>query len=174
MGEGAGTNRDREPAQGADAGEVEPAPAPSSVGFLISQLGLISARAFAARLEPLGIDPSRFRLLMVISQREGRSQQALGEALHVPPSRMVALVDELEDAGLVERRAVPDDRRVRALYLTAKGKRLFAKAWECALEYEAMLCGDLADAEREQLIALLRRLVVGQGVPPGVHPGMSS
>ena len=174
MGEGVGRDRDREPAQGPPVSGAEPAPAPSSVGFLLSQLGVISSRGFAARLEPLGIDPPRFRLLMVISQQEGRSQQALGEALQVPPSRMVALVDELEDAGLIERRAVPDDRRVRALHLTPKGRRLFAKAWQCALEYEAMLCSDLADFEREELIGLLRRLVVSQGVPAGVHPGMGS
>ena len=44
----------------------------------------------------------------------------------MPPSRMVALVDELEQRGLVERRPHPSDRRVRALYLTAEGREMLA------------------------------------------------
>jgi DNA-binding MarR family transcriptional regulator len=154
-------------------GPAPSAPAPSSVGFLLSQLGAISSRRFAKRLEPLDIDPPRFRLLMVISQREGQSQQALGESLQVPASRMVALVDELEERGLVERRAHPGDRRVRALYLTRRGRGLLAKAMERAIEHETGLCSELNEGEREQLIALLRRLVVAEGIPPGVHPGFA-
>ena len=55
-------------------------------------------------LEPVGIDPREFLLMRFVAASEGQSQQALAERLGVPASRMVALVDRLEEAGLVERR----------------------------------------------------------------------
>ena len=82
--------------------------APRSVGFLISQLGFFSSKAFMEALEPVGIDPREFLLMRFVAASEGQSQQALAERLAVPASRMVALVDRLEEAGLVERR--PDRR----------------------------------------------------------------
>ncbi len=54
----------------------------------------------------------------VVDAAAGQSQQAIAEAIGAPPSRMVAIVDELEQRGLIERRPHPSDRRVHALYLT--------------------------------------------------------
>ena len=89
---------------------------PRSVGFLISQLGFLSSRGFMEALEPVGIEPREFMLMRFVAASEGQSQQGLAERLGVPASRMVALVDHLEEAGFVERRAHPEDRRVRGLH----------------------------------------------------------
>jgi len=143
-----------------------------AVGFLISQLGFQSSRRFADRLEPLDLNPRTFALLRHIEAAEGEPQHALAEALRVPPSRMVALLDELEERGLVERRPHPTDRRARSLYLTSAGRRLLEKAKKVAAEHEAELCADLSAAERKQLIALLGRIATGQGLAAGVHPAI--
>jgi DNA-binding MarR family transcriptional regulator len=143
-----------------------------AVGFLLSQLGFAGSMRFAERLEPLDLNPRTFALLRHIDESEGRSQHALAEALRVPPSRMVALLDELEDRQLVERRPHPGDRRARSLYLTAAGRRLFKKASKVAAEHEAELCAELSEAERRQLLKLLGRIAAGQGLSPGVHPAM--
>src|SRR4051794_13275825 len=113
--------------------------APRSVGFLISQLGFFSSRRFTEALEPLGIGPRDFLLMRFVAASEGQSQQALAERLQVPPSRMVALVDHLEDAGLVERRPDPEDRRVRGLHLTRKGRGVLDRAAKIAIDYETQL-----------------------------------
>jgi DNA-binding MarR family transcriptional regulator len=144
-----------------------------TVGFLLSQLGFQGSRRFAERLEPLGLNPRTFALLRHLDEDEGRSQHALADALHVPPSRMVALLDELEDRGLAERRSHPTDRRARALYLTSEGRRLFRKAGKVAAAHEAELCADLSKAERVQLLGLLRRIAASQGLTAGVHPGLA-
>ena len=81
---------------------VEPPAAeqpPRSVGFLISQLGFFSSKGFMEALEPVGIDPREFLLMRFVAATEGQSQQALAERLAVPASRMVALVDHLEEAA---------------------------------------------------------------------------
>src|SRR5512132_1688024 len=100
----------------------EPETAPRSVGFLISQLGFFSSKRFMEALRPVGIDPREFLLMRFVAASEGQSQQALAERMAIPASRMVALVDHLEEAGLLERRLDPEDRRVRWLHLTRKGR----------------------------------------------------
>jgi DNA-binding MarR family transcriptional regulator len=145
---------------------------PRSVGFLISQLGFLSSKRFTDALKPLGIGPREFSLLRFVDALEGQSQQALAQRLDLPPSRMVAIVDDLEEAGLLERRPNPGDRRVRALYLTAQGRESLQRAAQVAIEYERRLCAPLDDGEREQLIDLLQKLQVPQTAKRGVHPGL--
>jgi DNA-binding MarR family transcriptional regulator len=146
--------------------------APRSVGFLISQLGFFSSRGFMEALEPVGIGPKEFLLMRFVDTAQGQSQQALAERLGVPPSRMVALVDHLEDTGLVERRPDPEDRRVRGLYLTRKGRGALERAAKIAIEHETRLCAGIDREEREQLIDLLQKLQASQTHLKGVHPGL--
>jgi len=146
--------------------------APRSVGFLISQLGFFSARGFMEALAPVGIDPKEFLLIRFVAASEGQSQQALAERLGVPASRMVALVDRLEEEGLVERRPNPEDRRIRGLHLTRKGKGVLERAGKIAIDYETQLCAGINREEREQLIDLLQKLQAGQTDLGGVHPGL--
>jgi DNA-binding MarR family transcriptional regulator len=145
---------------------------PRSVGFLISQLGFFSSRAFMEALAPVGIDPRQFLLMRFVAASEGQSQQALAERLAVPASRMVALVDHLEDAGLVERRPNQEDRRIREVHLTRKGRGVLDRAGKIAIDYETKLCAGINREERERLIDLLQKLQAGQTELGGVHPGL--
>jgi DNA-binding MarR family transcriptional regulator len=147
--------------------------APSSVGFLLSQVGIYASRRFAERLAAIDLQPPLFRVLNVIDAAEGRSQQAIGEAIQAPASRMVAIVDELERRGLVERRPHPGDRRVHALYLTSEGRELLSRGREIAAEHERELTHGMTKADREHLVAQLQKIVVEQEIGPGVHPGLS-
>jgi DNA-binding MarR family transcriptional regulator len=155
-------------------GPADERPGVGSVSFLLSQLGFQSSRGFKERLAPLEIEPYHFGVLRHVAFAEGSSQQALGEALRIAPSRMVALIDELEERGLVERRANPSDRRAHALHLTPAGRKLLDKAWKVALEHEKQVSEALEPAEREQLLTLLGRIAAAQGLTTGVHPGLAS
>jgi DNA-binding MarR family transcriptional regulator len=147
--------------------------APSTLAFLLSQVGIHAARQFSERIAEVGLHPPLFRVLNLIDAGEGRSQQAIGEAIEVPPSRMVALVDELEQRGLVERRPHPTDRRVRALHLTAKGRRTLARGREIAQAHEEELTKGMAAADRKRLTQLLQKIVDEQTIGRGIHPGLS-
>jgi DNA-binding MarR family transcriptional regulator len=143
----------------------------SALAFLLSQVGAHSAGRFAERLEPVGLKPAYAGILRVINQADGLSQQALGETLGVFPSRLVALIDELEGRGLVERRSRPADRRSHALYLTKRGEEVLGLIEKIGLEHQDALCACLSESERATLTKLLARIAADQGLTPGVHPG---
>ncbi len=147
--------------------------APSSVAFLLSQVGIHASQRFARRIAEIDLQPPQFRVMNMVDAVEGRSQQAIAETIGAPPSRMVAIVDELEARGLIERRPHPGDRRVHALYLTAAGRRLLARGRKIALEHEEELMKGLSAADRRRLVALLQKVVDEQGIGSGVHPGLS-
>lgn len=147
--------------------------APSALAFLLSQVGIFASQRFAQQIAEIDLQPPLFRVLNVVDVAEGRSQQAIGESIGAPASRMVAIVDELERRGLVERRPLPGDRRVRALHMTPKGRRLLARGREIAGRHEADLTRGLSEADRKRLLGLLQRLVEEQGIGAGIHPGMT-
>jgi DNA-binding MarR family transcriptional regulator len=147
--------------------------APSSLAFLLSQVGIYAAQRFSERIAEVDLQPPLFRILNVVDAAEGLSQHAIGEAIQVPPSRMVALVDELEQRGLLKRHPHPSDRRVRALHLTPAGRRVLARGRKVAMEHEADLTRGLSDADRKRLTELLQKVVAEQELGAGIHPGLS-
>ena len=141
------------------------------LAFLLSQVGAHSAAQFARRLAPLELSPAHVGILRVIEQSDALSQQALGEKLGAFPSRLVALLDELERRGLIERRDNPNDRRSYALYLTGAGRDALDQIGQIARQHQEDLCAALGPPEQAQLASMLGRIAQEQGLTPGVHPG---
>ena len=143
--------------------------------YLLVQLGSQLARQFSERLAPLGLEPRQAGMLARLAANEGLSQQAIGELIGLNSTRMVFLVDELEQRGLVERRRNAADRRSYALYLTAKGRDTLRQVQAAGTSHQDDVGAVLTAAERVQLTGLLRRLAAGQGItehslpagPPG-------
>jgi DNA-binding MarR family transcriptional regulator len=127
--------------------------------------------SFARRLAPLALTPPHVGLLRGISVVPGRSQQAVAEEFGIPPSRLVAFIDDLEHAGLVERRRDAKDRRAHNLYLTSKGEKVMRQIADIGRESEQDLLKSLSQAERAQLKQLLERLMSDHEIAGGVHPG---
>jgi DNA-binding MarR family transcriptional regulator len=147
---------------------------PSGAAFLLAQVGAQGARRFGERVAEIGLTPPDAGLLGKIAARPGVSQQALAEHLGVMPSRMVALVDDLEGKGIVERRRSTEDRRNYELHLTEKGRQVLGEIARIGAEHEESFCAALSKEERIQLSDLCRRIADEQGLTPGVHPGYRS
>jgi len=148
------------------------APPRSGNAFLLAQIGAHAAARFAERIKTLDLTPAQAGLLRLIMREPGQSQQAVAAKLGTPPSRLVLLVDGLEERGLIERRRDPADRRHYALYLTDAGSRfLLQEIAPVGAAHEDEICAGLAPDERAQLHALLERIAEHQGLIPGVHPG---
>jgi DNA-binding MarR family transcriptional regulator len=82
----------------------------------------------------------------------------------IDPSTMVALIDELERAGLAQRRPHPNDRRAREVVITPKGRRTVEQGRSLARDVEDDVLKGLASTERRQLLKLLRQAL--SSAPP--------
>lgn len=158
-----------EPAAGAPRKGRSDVPEVIGTGFLLSALGAHSAMSFARRLAHLDLAPPHVGLLRGIAMAPGRSQQAVAEEFGMPPSRLVAFIDDLEYAGLVERRRDPRDRRAHNLFLTPKGEKAMHQVADVGRESEQALLKSLEPKERLQLHQLLERLMADHEIT--VHPG---
>ena len=141
------------------------------VAFLLAQLGAHAAALFAERIRPLQLTPPQAGVLRLLAQSPGQSQRELADALGMHAPRLVTLIDELEDRGLVARDRDPGDRRNYAISLTDEGRRLLAELGRVAGHHEHAITASLDKDERAQLLALLRRIAEEQNLRPGVHPG---
>src|ERR1700733_6321125 len=139
--------------------------------FLLAQLGAHAASQFAERLGVLELTPPDAGILRLLRMAAGPSQQELAARLQIHPSRLVAILDNLEKRGLVERRANPDDRRLYSLHLTKDGGELLERIGKVAREHQDALLSALSRERRNALTTLLLRVADQQGLVRGVHPG---
>ncbi|WP_369961924.1 MarR family winged helix-turn-helix transcriptional regulator [Leifsonia sp. EB34] len=114
-----------------------------------------------AALEPHGLDRKEFGVLRMLAAREPLSQQTLAGLLGVDPTTMVAVLDALEDKGIVTRRPDPADRRRNQIALTATGQATSAAAEAAYTAAEEEFLAPLGDVDGEHLRGMLRRLVPG-------------
>ncbi len=107
---------------------------------------------------------ARFRppcmgVLATVAALQPVSQREISDRLGLDPSDVVGVLDILEQAGLVERRLDPDDRRRRAVVLTDTGRRAARHFAGLRAKAEAQALAALDPAERQQLVELLARAV---------------
>jgi DNA-binding MarR family transcriptional regulator len=122
-------------------------------------------------LRVIHLAPPDAGILRLLRVAAGLSQQELSATLGIHPSRLVAILDNLEKRGFVERRAHPDDRRLYSLHLTADGGEALGKIGRVAREHQEALLSSLSKEEREMLGALLLKIADQQGLARGVHLG---
>jgi DNA-binding MarR family transcriptional regulator len=133
-------------------------------GQLFFRLWRASHTRTADALTSLGLTPALFAVLNVLRAREGTIQQQLSCDMGIDPSAMVKLINELEDAGLADRRRRPNDRRAWEVTITAKGRRTLQRARRLASQVEDEVLGGLTATDRRQLLTLLRQALAS--APP--------
>jgi DNA-binding MarR family transcriptional regulator len=141
--------------------------------FLLAQIGSHAATQFTVRLAQLGLVPAHAGVFRILAATPAITQQALATALGTLPSRLVAIVDELESKGLLERRPHETDRRSYALHLTEKGRSTLQAIGKIAREHQQALLAGLSEDEQTALAGLLQRVADQQGLRRGVHPGFT-
>jgi DNA-binding MarR family transcriptional regulator len=131
----------------------------SSIGYHLRRAQVAEFQAFAGVFAAYEIRPVQYAILAILHDNPGVKQTQLGEALSIKRANQVALIDELEERGLVARRHRADDRRSHALHLTAAGKKLTKKLIELHAQHETRIAGQLGAKEREQLLSLLKQFL---------------
>jgi MarR family transcriptional regulator for hemolysin len=116
--------------------------------------------ALDARLKDLGVGQSGWLTIAILAKSKAElSQRALADQLGVEGPSVVAMLDRLEQSGLVLRAPCPTDRRVKLVHLTEAGRALYAKVKKQADSYRASVLGEVPPAQlaaATELLELLR------------------
>ena len=144
------------------------------IAFLLSQLGSDAASGFEQALQSVNITASDAGLLRLIGRTPGVSQRVLSKQVGVGPSRIVAVLDRLEDRGLIERRRSRTDRRIHEVGLTEDGEEVLASIRPLAEAHELTYTECLDPGEVEVLQSLLGRIAASRGLSIDIHRGTTA
>ncbi|MDQ0250608.1 MarR family winged helix-turn-helix transcriptional regulator [Sphingomonas sp. Sphisp140] len=127
-----------------------------SLGFLLSDTARLLRRRFDERARSSGASVAQWRALKILSRHPGMNQGQLADQLEVEPITACRMVDRLEEAGFVERRRDPADRRAWRIHVTDKASPVLDELQVLAeVMIEDMLRG-LTTEQREQLTGSLQ------------------
>jgi len=127
-------------------------------GFVVHDVARLIAKRFDQRAKSLGLTRAQYRALAFLARQEGTNQAGLADILDVEPITLVRLIDRMEEAGWVERRPHPSDRRQYLLFLTEKARAIFARMRMIGLKVREDALAGFPIAEREHLIDQLLRV----------------
>lgn len=128
------------------------------IGFLLGDTARLMRRRFDERARVLGITRPQWRVLLLLSRHEGLNQGALAEHLEVEPITLCRMIDRLAEAGHVERRRDPADRRAWNIYLTPSAHPMIEQLRRIADQLSAAALDGIDAAERDVLADLLARV----------------
>lgn len=136
-----------------------PTLAAERLDIALCRASTVVARAAETRANESGIGVGQHLVLKMLAEVGPSSQRALSDQLRIDRSVMVGICDGLERAGHLRRERDAGDRRAYAVTITESGRRLLARAEDAVPEFLDDVFADLAPAEREQLSALLAKLL---------------
>jgi len=136
--------------------------------FRIKRLARLFERETARNFAAHGLEPAEFSVLATLRRTDPpyrMSAGKLGHALMLASGSTTNRIDRLEASGLIRRVDDPNDRRGVLVELTALGLRRVEAAVEHHLEIERAMISALTEPQQEQLVGLLRKLVVSLDTP---------
>jgi DNA-binding MarR family transcriptional regulator len=105
-----------------------------------------------------GLSMWGYSVLVALDRSSIRTQAALAEAIGADKTRIIAILDELQEKGLIERVPDPDDRRVRLLAITEAGRRVKNRTQTAIQRGEERWLGTLSPSDRTTFLRVLQEL----------------
>jgi len=127
-------------------------------GFLIHDVSRLRRIVVDRALKPLGLTRSQWWVLAFLSRRDGMTQTALAADLDLTKVAIGGLIDRMETAGFVERRADERDARARRVYLTRAGQKLVSTIRESVDAVEADILATVTEDELDAAAIVLVKI----------------
>lgn len=127
-------------------------------GFLLSDTARLLRKRFDERARQHGATRAQWKALLGISRHEGINQGGLADLLEVEPITLCRLVDRMEEAGLVERRRDPKDRRAWQLFLTDKAHPVLDELHATASELMDQALRGISNTQTTMMTELMNRI----------------
>jgi DNA-binding MarR family transcriptional regulator len=125
---------------------------------MLVPLGRALTRAEEPILREHGLTMWAYVVLLALREQRTRTQAALAERIGADKTRLIPVLDDLQDRGLIERQPDPADRRVRLLAITPEGRRLAAKTQAAIQQNEDERLAKLDPHDREAFLRALQVL----------------
>jgi DNA-binding MarR family transcriptional regulator len=129
-----------------------------STTFLLKRLGMAAKERSMEAYDAIGASPYHYSVLAVLEEGARDTQAKIADALGYDRSWLVGLLDELEEAGLIERKRDPEDRRRHLVSLNPAGKKRLAELRAISKGVENEILAALDPEQRAQLHELLLQL----------------
>jgi DNA-binding MarR family transcriptional regulator len=142
---------------------TSPSDVESDLGWALGTVSRSYLRIAAEAVADLPGGPRGYQVLSSAARGDAGTQLAMAQRLGVDRTVMTYLLDDLENAGLVERRPDPADRRARRVVLTEAGRTRLCDVERRLRKVEDRVLGTLDPAERDTLRTLLQRVAVATG-----------
>jgi DNA-binding MarR family transcriptional regulator len=140
-------------------------------GHLIRRLQQIAVSVFAQECADHDITPVQYAALVAVRDNPGLDATRIAALVAFDRSTIGNVLERLEGKGLIERRANPDDRRVKMLKISRRGARLLDKCEPAVLRAQERMLDPLDGAERRAFINQMRRIIAQQDNAKGDHNG---
>ena len=128
------------------------------IGYMLSDVARLIRTVFDRRVRRLGLTRAQWLVLTRLHRRPGASQTELAEMLEIDRASAGRLIDRMEKAGWVERRADGTDRRINRLHLTPEARKAHARMWKVAEATLDDALATLSPRERRQFTELTARV----------------
>ncbi|MEU9123985.1 MarR family transcriptional regulator [Streptomyces sp. NPDC048506] len=150
-------------------------PTRPDLAAMVVPLGRALMAAEQPVLDAHGLTMWAYAVLLRLDEKPIRTQAALAEAIRADKTRIIAVLDDLEERKLIHRQPDPGDRRVRLLSLTPEGRRLRDATQSAIQQGEERLLARLPTADRDGLLRGLQALAALPELTPGrsEKPGRS-
>lgn len=129
-----------------------------SFGFVLHETARLFSKRYDQRAKHLGLTRAQIQVMAYLVYHEGINQIGLAELLEMEPISLTRLLDRMEQAGWIERRPDPEDRRARRLFMSEKAKPVFAAMIEVGREVRGEALAGLSPAENDVLMELMMRV----------------
>ncbi len=129
-----------------------------NLGFLLSDVSRLMRKRFDEQARCIGATGAQWKTLLVLSRNEGINQGGLAERLEVEPITLCRMIDRLEEAGLVERRRDPADRRAWRIFLTDAAKPVLDQLHTYGDQLFADMLEGIEDSQRALLTSALEAI----------------
>ena len=126
--------------------------------LLMHDISRLIRKYFDRRAKALGLTRAQWLALSVLWRSPGIKQAELADKLDVEPMTVARLIDRMEDAGWVERRADKGDRRLKRLYLTQQAENIIKRLRALSIETRTMALEGFDEDQHKQLLGLLHKI----------------
>jgi DNA-binding MarR family transcriptional regulator len=128
------------------------------IGYMLSDVARLIRTVFDRRVRKLGLTRAQWLVLTRLYRRPGASQTELAEMLEIDRASAGRMIDRMERAGWVQRRADGADRRINRLHLTPGARKAHARMWRIAEATVDDALGALSARERQQFTRFTARV----------------